>query len=534
MDGLFLVVVGRDLDPSLPGVPGELLIGGPALARGYLNDPGRTAAAFVPNPFAELFGGAGSRLFRSGDLARRRSTGEIEVLGRIDLQAEIRGQRIDGAEVERACAGLAAVEEVVVLVRDTRDANTGRRPIAFWAARPGAARTDAQSLREALRERLPEAMIPTRFIELPELPLTPSGRVDRAALLALDLAPYDAADRFVAPRSEVEERLVGLYQDVLGLPRVGIDDSFFDLGGHSLLANRLLSRIRDLFAVELPLRSVFEAPAPAELAARIEAARLAPTRAPSPRRPSLATAPADEIPLSFAQERFWFLDRFEPGTALYNIPVALRLEGQLAVPVLAAALTEIVARHGNLRTTFPERDGRPLQAVAPPAPVPVPVVDLRTLPAAARESEAARHLREEAAQPFDLAVGPLLRVRLVRLMEDAWLALFTLHHIVGDGWSMGVLVEEIGALYGAFAAGRPSPLPALPLQYTDFAAWQRGFFSGDVLARQVAYWREELAAAPAALELPADRPRPAVQTYRGASLPLVLSTSLVDRVKQLG
>ena len=314
----------------------------------------------------------------------------------------------------------------------------------------------------------------------------------------------------MAPRTAAEELLAGIWAEVLGIERVGVEAGFFELGGHSLLAMRMVSRARQAFGVELPLRALFEAPTVAELAARIEALRSGGAARPRRHRAGAAGRP---LPPSFAQQRLWLVDRLEPGSAAYNIPHALRLRGGLDAGALRASLDELVRRHEALRTTFAERGGEPVQVIRPPAPVPLPLVDLRAC-RPRRGSGGARLAGAEALRPFDLARGPLLRSTLLRLDEAEHVLLFTLHHVASDGWSIEVLVREVSALYAAFRRGEPSPLPELPIQYADYAVWQRGWLRGDTLEAQLAYWRERLAGAPPLLEVPTDRPRAAGQSAR--------------------
>ncbi|HEX8694997.1 MAG TPA: amino acid adenylation domain-containing protein, partial [Longimicrobium sp.] len=489
-------VLGAALLPLPAGVPGELYLGGRGLARGYLGRPGLTAERFVPDPFGE----PGARLYRTGDRARWRTDGTLEYLGRLDAQVKVRGFRIELGEVEAALRRNPGVTDCVVLAREYAPGD--RRLVAYVV---GGVETDA--LRAHLRQSLPEYMVPSAFVPLEALPLTPNGKLDRKALPAPELAP--AEETYVAPRTPAEEVLAGIWAEVLRLERVGVRDNFFELGGHSLLATRVVSRIRAVFAVELPLRALFEGPTIAEMAGRVEEMR----RAELPALP--AVVPVERtgaLPLSFAQERLWFLDRLEPGSSTYNIPVAWRLGGALDEAALERALGEIVRRHEALRTVFTEVDGSPVQVVAPFGGFALPVEDLSGLSEADREAAVEHRAAEEAGRPFDLSEGPLFRATLLRLGGEDHVLLLSMHHVVSDGWSMGVLFRELSALYGAYREGRESPLPELPVQYADYAVWQREQLAGEVLDRQLAYWKERLAGAPELLELPTDHPRPAVQT----------------------
>ncbi|HVG11011.1 MAG TPA: amino acid adenylation domain-containing protein, partial [Thermoanaerobaculia bacterium] len=494
-----------------PGLAGELYAGGDGLARGYLNRPELTAERFVPDPWS---GRPGGRLYRTGDLVRRRPSGLLEFIGRTDSQVKLRGFRVEPAEIEAVLSGHPAVAAVCVLVLEQAG---DKRLVAFAAVEDGPARPSSSGLRAFLQERLPDYMVPSAFVLVDELPLNANGKVDRGALSAL-AGTETRVETSRAARTPVEEILAGLWAELLALDRVGVDDDFFELGGHSLLATRLVSRLREAFRIEIPLRLLFESPTVAALAEAIEDMLQAERGGEAPPLAARRRAEDEETPLSFGQERLWFLDRLDPESAAYNVPVALRLEGQLDVSAFRNALSEIARRHESLRTTFPEGIGRPVQRIHPPGPVVVPVIDLSGLSEADRETAAERWLRWEAAQSFSLTEGPLLRVRLLRLGDRDWMALLTLHHIVSDGWSMGVLVQELGALYAAFAAGEGSPLPELPVQYADYAVWQREWLAGGVLDAQLAWWRERLAGAPAAITLPTDRPRPVVGSMRGASL----------------
>ncbi len=526
--------------PVPPGIAGELHLGGAGLARGYLARPDLTAERFGPDPFGGVPGG---RLYRTGDLARWRPDGTIEFLGRLDGQVKLRGFRIETGEVEAVLAAHPAVAQAAVLLRAAAGGETGaaedKRLVAYVV--PGAEWSAGPELTEALRahlaHRLPDYMVPSAWVTLAELPLTPNGKLDRGALPEPDLAA--AGDAYAPPRAGMEELLAGFWTELLGAPQVGAGDDFFALGGHSLLAARLVSRLRETLGVELPLRRVFERPVLADLARELEAVHGLGAAAAGAAAPPLLPRPdaADgTAPLSWAQERLWFLGQFEPGTAAYNVPAVLRLTGSLRPDALAAAFAEVERRHEVLRTTFHlAADGdRPVQAIAPPGPArPLPLVDLSGLAPAAIEAEAARLAAAEAQRCFDLAAGPLTSRRLLRLGGDRHLLLLNQHHIVTDGWSLGVLIRELAALYPALLEGRPAPLPPLPVQYADYAAWQREWLAGEVMASQVAHWRERLAGAPPLLELPTDRARPPVQSFRGDWHSLVLPAELAGALSAL-
>ncbi|MCP4661861.1 MAG: AMP-binding protein, partial [bacterium] len=525
------------LHPVPPGVPGEICLSGPGLARGYFRRPELTAASFLPDPLSgDPFGAEpGARLYRTGDLARVLADGNVEFMGRIDLQVKIRGFRIELGEIETVLGWHPGVREAVVVARE--DGPGARRLVAYAVRGREAAELDAGALRAHLGENLPDYMVPAAIVFLEALPRTPGGKVDRRALPAPEPGIGAPAGGRAAPRNPVEEILAGIWSQVLGGVQVGVDDDFFALGGHSLLATQVQSRIRRDLRVELPLRTLFERPTVAALAEWVATAL---RREEDPEVPPIRPLERHRPPpLSFAQQRLWFLDQFEPGSALYNLPTILRLRGRLDPGALVRALGEIVRRHEVLRTTFEAVDGKPVQMIRPLPEPALPLRDLTRLREPRREAEADRLARADARQSFDLARGPLLRVTLLRLGlgtpdREEHTLLLTLHHIVFDGWSVGVFLHELTAFYQAFIAGR-SPhtvLPELPVQYADFAVWQRQWLREEVLERELAYWREQLVGLPV-VELPTDRPRPAVQSFRGASEVFRLPAELAGRLQEL-
>ncbi|HZH15045.1 MAG TPA: amino acid adenylation domain-containing protein, partial [Archangium sp.] len=517
-------ILDRYQQPVPPGVPGELFIAGDGLARGYLGGSHLTAERFLPNPFSAS---PGARMYRTGDMARHRQDGVLEFLGRIDNQVKVRGFRVELAEVESALLSHTSVREAVVVARE--DSPGLKRLVAYVTGEAQSLGTEA--LRAFLKQRLPEYMVPSAFVHLASLPLTSHGKVDRKALPSPDSRP-ELVQQFVAPRNEVEQTLTSLWAEVLGLERVGVHDNFFELGGHSLLATQAISRIRGAFSVELPLRDLFDAPTVAALSHRVHAALQAQRSLTAP--PLVPTPRNGRLPPSFSQQRLFFLDQLEPNNPTYNIPAAIRLEGALDRTALERSFSEIVRRHEALRTTF-QADPQEgvVQVISPPASLSLPATDLSGLPESERETEVLRLAQEEARRPFDLAQGPLLRVALLRLGEHQHVLLVTMHHIVSDGWSVSLLSRELSALYEAFSKGQPSPLAELPIQYADYAGWQRQWLQGDALERQLSYWRKQLSGAPQALELPTDHPRPSVQTSRGASHPLRISKTLSEEISAL-
>jgi amino acid adenylation domain-containing protein len=507
------------------GIPGELHLGGAGLARGYLNRPELTEEKFISHPFNNE---PGTRLYKTGDLVRYLADGNIEFLGRIDHQVKVRGNRIELGEIESILGQHPNVREVVVTARE--DVPGDKRLFAYVVPNQEQA-TTPRDLRHFLKDKLPNYMMPSAFVVLDKLPRTPNGKVDRRALPVPDKARPDLEETFVAPRTPVEEVLVGIWAEVLRLDKVGVQDNFFELGGHSLLATQVISRVRDAFSVELSLYSLFEAPTISSLGEKIEAARREGLGLQVP--PILPRTINENLPLSFAQQRLWFLDQLVPDAPIYNIPLAYRVTGQLNVGALEQSLGKIVRRHEALRTTFAAVDGQPIQAIAPEIDLSLPIVDLREIAETERDAEVQRLATQEAQQPFDLMTGPLLRFQLLRLDEAEHVLLLTMHHIVSDGWSLGVLMRELAVLYEAFSTGKPASLPELPIQYADFALWQREWLSGEVLESQLAYWKQQLGGEVPVLELPTDRPRPPVQTYRGARQSFELSKDLTDALKAL-
>ncbi|HEV2736313.1 MAG TPA: AMP-binding protein, partial [Longimicrobiaceae bacterium] len=473
LPGVRLRVCDARGEPVPVGVPGEVVVAGGGVAQGYLDRPAATAERFVPVPRG--------RAYRTGDRARWRADGTLEFLGRLDEQVKVRGFRIEPGEVEAALLLHPRVAEAAVAVRGDPG---GERGLAAYYTAEGAPPSPYE-LREHLLRSLPEYMLPAAFVRLDALPLTANGKVDRRLLPAPERGW--TAEAYAAPRTFTEEVLAGVWADVLGVERVGVHDNFFDLGGHSLLATRMVSRARAVLRAEIPLRALFEAQTVAELAARVDAERRVEEGVEPP-----PLAPADRgspLPLSFAQERLWFLHRLAPESAAYNTPTFLRLRGPLDVPALRRALRALVERHESLRTTFPASGGRPVQRVAPFAGFPLPVQDLSGLDAGAREAEVVRRVHETIRRPFDLEAGPLFSASLLRPGGEDHVLVLATHHVVSDEWSKGVLLRELDALYGAFSRGEPSPLSPPVLHYADYAVWQRGWLRGEALERQVARWR---------------------------------------------
>jgi amino acid adenylation domain-containing protein len=519
-------VLDAALRPVPVGVVGEIFVGGKGVARGYLNRPELTADRFVADPFSD---DPGARLYRSGDLARRRPDGSLEYVGRSDHQVKIRGFRIELGEIEAALRKHPELADAVVLTRDHGEDD--RRLVAYLVGRGGNGKTapSAAILRRWLKPRLPDYMVPSAFVALDALPLTAHGKLDRDALPA----PGDDTRElfYVRPRTAVEEVVASVWAEVLGREAVGAHDDFFELGGHSLLATQVASRLREALGFEVPLRSLFESPTVAALAERIEQAR--DSDATEASRP-IAHAPRDRpAAASFSQEALWFLDRLDPGRPTFHVAAGVRVTGPLDTAALGRAFAEIVRRHESLRTTFTLEDGRPVQVVAPAdASVSLEKFDLADRPPFERLTEAGRFAAAFGRRPFDLATGPLARAAVIRLGESEHAVVLAMHHIVTDGWSFGVAARELGALYEAFRTGLPSPFNDLPYRYADFVAWQRERLSGARLDALRSYWMTRLEGVPP-LELPTDRPRPAVRLARGATRFFRVAPRLTESIRAL-
>ena len=505
-------VLSGDRQLLAPGEVGELWIGGDGLASGYLNDQALNAARFVPDPFA---GETDARMYGTGDRVRFLSNGALEFLGRFDDQIKVRGFRIEPAEIEAFLTTHPGVSRVVVGAVDVPP--TGRVLAAFVVlavpTSPNARQPSMSELRDFLKSRLPAHMVPSKWIALDAVPLLPTGKVDRHAVLELAVTPMAHVERpwETSPLSTVE-RIAAIWRSVLGVGDVGDDQDFFDLGGHSLLAVQVLSRIQAAFGVVIDVRTLFSVPTVAGLARIVDAE--SPSAA-APARVIPIVSRATSLPLSFAQQRIWFLQRWYGESGVYNVPTSLRLVGVLDVSALKGAFQAIVDRHEALRTVFPFIDGRAVQQVADRIMVELPVTDLRGLPSEQAEAMANTLADDEACRPFDLTAGPLMRTSLVRIAETTHVLLVVFHHIVADGWSLSVLFRELTTLYSAHRAGEPASLVPLSVQYGDFTVWQRQYLTGSVLDHHLDYWCRQLSPLPAVLDLPLDRPRPLETTSRG-------------------
>jgi amino acid adenylation domain-containing protein len=520
-----IYILDRNLEPVPIGVTGEIYIGGEGVARGYFRRPELTRERFLTDPFAPL---PGARMYRTGDLARSRSDGNIEFLGRADHQVKIRGFRIELGEVEAALREHPAVQEAVVLTWAEGPSN--KRLVAYIV--PASARGNEAlipALRAFLSSKLPDYMIPSTFTQVDALPINANGKVDRAALPAPDAARPDTEREFVAPRSELEESLADVWRELLRVSRVGVHDNFFELGGHSLHAVRLFSRIRNTFGVNIKFQVFFSHPTIADLAMRIRMERtVSGTQSP------ITTVPRHgPLPLSFGQERLWFLFCLAPESRAYNCMFPFRLTGQVDVQALDRSLRELVKRHEILRTTYVEIAGRPVQVISLSSSFRLDVADLQHLSPEERETEARDRIDAEAQRVFDLARGPLFRAGLLRLAGGDHVLWLHFHHITMDGWSTEVAFRDVGALYDSFSHGRPPALPEIPVQYADFAVWQRKYMDSDALSSSLSFWIRRLEGAPPLLDLPSDRPRPPVQSFAGGTAHFNLAPPLIEAMKDL-
>jgi len=498
-------VLDADLNLLPVGVAGELYLGG-LLARGYLDRPGATAERFVPNPYR-----AGERLYRTGDRVRMGVDGQLEYLGRLDQQIKLRGFRIEIGEVEAALKACAGVGEALVVVKDSA---AGKRLVGYVSGQ-GLSESD---LKAQLKQRLPAHMVPSHILALDRLPLLPNGKLDRQSLPE----PQVEAGAYQAPRTEQERLLAELWSELLEQPRIGRDDHFFELGGHSLLATQLISRLRHAHGLDLPLRAVFEAPLLSDLARQLEQAGSAVDL------PLQARGERVQAPQSFAQQRLWFLQQLEPSSSGYHLPGVLRLRGEVDRQALQQAFEALAERHWILRTTFTQdAEGQPLQCIQPQARVHLEMLQ-------ARGEHAFQALaRAFIEKPFELQQSPPWRVALVTLEPGEQRLLLCLHHLLSDGWSVQILLAEFAALYNAARTGAAAELPALAVQYADYAAWQREWLAGGEGVRQLAYWREQLGDEQPLLELPCDHPRPARQSFRGGRVHFRLGAALGERLREL-
>lgn len=514
-------ILDAHLQPVPIGVVGELFIGGEGLARGYLNRPELTAERFIPNPFGRV---PGTRLYRTGDLVRLGSDGDLEYLGRRDSQTKVRGYRIELEEIEAALRLCEGVKDAVVIVRE--DQSGDKRIVAYCVMDEPPARVS--ELNRLLKEKLPIYMVPSFIVSLAEFPLTSSGKLNRKLLPPPDGNAFEPGRISGPPSTATQEIIAGIFAQVLKLESVGVNDNFFDLGGHSLLATRVGSRLRESLNIEIPVKVLFENPTVTELADYISSGEQLDLAAPITRisRDHL-------LPLSFAQERLWFLSQLDGANVAYNVPSILKLTGRLDQGALQRSVNRIIARHEVLRTCFEQQAGTPFQQVLSSLKLQLPVIDLSQLDRRQRREQSLRISTAEANRGFELSKAPLLRTLLIREAQEEHVLVVTMHHMISDAWSVGVMLRELSEIYRAEIEGREANIEELELQYGDYAEWQREWLKGEVLERELGYWKEQLATAPHILDLPTDRPRPAIQTYRGARQPLALPRDLAAALERL-
>ncbi|GHO46314.1 non-ribosomal peptide synthetase [Ktedonospora formicarum] len=524
-----IYILNSDGQPVPVGEQGELYIGGIGVARGYLNREELTAERFIPDPFSE---DPQARLYRTGDLARYAPGGEIEYLGRIDSQVKLRGFRIELGEVEATIGHYTATREVAVIVRE--DVPGDKRLVAYivWRNEQSGSISDLQAY---LLRHVPSYMVPSTFVEMEQLPLSPNGKIDRRALPSPDTSTRaNLSTEFVAPQTPTEHTLADVWSQVLNIKHIGVNDDFFALGGHSLSATQVISQLYATLGIRLPLRALFEAPTIAQLAAYIEHGLEREEEALPPLHPRQQvnkTASEQVVPASFAQQRLWFMDQLTPGNTGYNIPAMMRFTGKLNIEALRASLQALQQRQESLRTRFTLANDELYQIIAAEADLPLEIIDLSDGPEVERETLALHQISERATYPFDLARGPLWQVTVYQLTSNLHMLALVMHHIISDGWSIGIFFDEFQRLYTAFDSNQQPELTTLPVQYADFALWQRETLSEARIQKDLAYWKRQLADAPGTLELPTDRPRPAHPTVRGATHIFTMSKELSEAVR---
>jgi amino acid adenylation domain-containing protein len=537
-----LYVLDRHLEPLPIGVSGELYVGGIGVGRGYLGDKRRTDEAFVPDPFGSE---EGARLYKTGDLVRYLPDGNLEFLGRLDFQVKVRGFRIELGEIEAVLGQHPAVRLAIVMAREDLPGN--KRLVAYVEQQQGQSIT-AVDLKSHLTKHVPTYMVPSAFVLLEKLPLTPNGKIDRKALPVPESSRDEVNDSYVAARSPLEQQLVEIWEELLGVHSIGIEDDFFELGGDSLLAMRVTSRLHALWHVNLSLHRFFEVPTVAQLVetvSRLQTKHSQSCQSVLRKRPqevshlsvpqsvSASEQVVHACPVSLTQKGLWFLQQMEPESVKYNMYVGLRVCKRVDIETLKRSLNALVQRHEALRTIFGMQEDKVMQLILPTLTLDLPVYDLQHLPEGEREAEMLSQVRREARCPFDLTRGPLLRAILLHLGPEESLLFLTMHHIITDGWSLNVFLPELTSLYEAFASGQSFLLPDLPLQYSDFVVWQREQIEGGQFAEQLAYWERQLAGAPEVLDLPVARPMPAQLSSQGATYRLALSQRLAESLRSL-
>jgi hypothetical protein len=519
-----IYVLDKNLEPVPENVAGDLYISGDGLALGYLDNSVLTAEKFIPNPFAD-----GTRMYKSGDLARRLNNGELEFIGRRDEQIKFHGHRVELNEIRNAINSYPGVEESVIML--INDEQGSQFLVAYYVSLK---ELDKKALRDYLKTQILEEIIPGFYVRLDQMPLTVNGKVDYAALPSFKETQNVREVEQDEERTPVEELVSGIWQEMLGLEQVGLDEDFFELGGHSLLATQIVSRIKTAlgaFGASIGLGSIFKSSTVRTMAKSVEECLRNGEQEEAP--PIVRVSRDVALPLSFAQQRLWLINQLDEGGVAYNAFTGLRLKGELRKEALDAALSSVVARHEVLRTSFPVVNHNPVQLIHPAQPFHLAVADLSLLEAESRRREVLRLANEEARRPFDLTKGPLIRGLLIKEQEQEHALLFTLHHIVSDGWSVGVVVREVSRVYDAQLRGEKIETEELEIQYADYAVWQREWLAGEELERQMSYWKEQLAGAPAFLDLPLDKPRSSLTEYKGAAKAFMVPPHVLTALKAL-
>ncbi|MBG9798758.1 non-ribosomal peptide synthetase [Brevibacillus laterosporus] len=507
------------------GVPGELYVGGPGLALGYLHRLEITSERFIKNIFSS---NETDRLYKTGDIVRYLPDGTLSYIGREDDQVKIRGFRIELGEIEAVLGQHPEIRDAVVMMRE--DQNSNKQLIAYFTAyKPGVVTTS--ELRSFAEKKIPMHMIPATFIYLDHLPVTPNGKVDRKALPAPFLEREEGNTPFIEPVTDTEIILSEFWKEILGIGRISIIDDFFNSGGHSLLATQLLSRIYHAFHIEISLRTFFENPTIQAMGKQID--HIISSGEQSVSVPLVPVSRDDDLVLSYTQQGVWFIEQLEPGSATYNVPVANTLKGSLNIDALERAVNEIIRRHEILRTSFISKDGKPYQLSHPFQSIRIPLIEMSDVPAPERHQRIIDMANEDANRSFDLTKCPLVRFILFKKDEESYVFYYTMHHLIMDGWSLQIFTHELSVLYEAFSQGKPSPLPEMQLQYADFAAWQRKWLDGKVMNQQLAYWKKQLAGNLPVLQLPIDRTRPSVASGAGQRDTLVMPKELVNKLHVL-
>jgi amino acid adenylation domain-containing protein len=513
-----LYILDRYFRPVPVGVPGELYIGGIGVCRGYLNRSELTNEKFISNLF-----GTG-KLYKTGDLTRYLADGNIEYLGRIDNQVKLRGFRIELGEIESALDSYPGIQQTVVIVR--QDIPGNQRLVAYLATEDKS--LNIEKLRDFIKKQLPEFMIPSAFMILENLPLSPNGKVDRKALPAPDI-DVSQNKEYVAPQTPTQKIIAEIFQTILNIKSVGIYDNFFDLGGHSLLATQVISRLRQAFSIEINLKELFAYPSIDQLSDRITSIQ----QLKQPQNninTAISPIPRNgHLPLSFAQERLWFLDQLEGNNSIYNIPGILKITGNLKIDTLEKSLQEIVNRHEVLRTNFQAVNGQPIQVINFENTFQLKIEDWTNI----NQEDIKKAIQKEIETPFNLATDNLLRVIIAQIKTDEFLLIVTMHHIISDGWSLGIFIQELSTIYQNYLQGKSSALPDLTIQYADFANWQKQWLTGEILEKQIKYWQEQLKAAPSLLQLPTDKPRPSIMTFNGKSHNVKINPEITQELQNL-